>query len=56
MSVLDSAYSSPMDILRKFDFADFRTGPQLNIDDPSMETAQGIFQRGFFAKVGNAMH
>jgi len=45
-----------MDILRRFDFADFRTGPRLNIDEPGMEIAQGIFQRGFFQKVGNAVH
>lgn len=37
-----------MDILRRFDFGDFRTGPNLNIDNPIDEYAAGIFQRGFF--------
>jgi len=39
MHVLSPIYSSPMDILRRFDFADFRTGPRLNIDDPNLEMA-----------------
>lgn len=43
MQILSPQYSSPMDILRKFDFADFRTGINLNIDDPTGEIAAGIF-------------
>jgi len=56
--VLDSKYSTPMDILRRFDFSDFRVGPGLNIDIPDnvmMFPAQGIFNAGFFHKIGNAL-
>jgi len=45
-----------MDILRRFEFADFRTAPQLNIDNPELEIVRGIFQSGFFQKMGNALH
>lgn len=46
-----------MDILRRFDFSDFRVGPGLNITDPNKEMimAQGLFNSGFFHKVGNAL-
>jgi len=39
MEVLSPQYSSPMDILRRFDFGDFRVGPKLNIDIPELEMA-----------------
>jgi len=38
------------------DFDSFRTGPGLNIDDPNMEILAGIMNKGFFTKVGSAMH
>jgi len=48
MCILSPKYSSALDILRRFDFSDFRSAPQLNIDDMALELMAGIFQRGFF--------
>jgi len=45
-----------MDILRRFNFADFRTGANLNLDLPEDEMIRGIFDKGFFVKIGNALH
>jgi len=54
--VLSNEFATPLDILRKFDFADFRTGPQMNIDNPNLEILTGILQKGYFAKHGNMLH
>lgn len=45
-----------MDILRRFDFADFTTGLDLDLDKPDEVLFRGLFQRGFFKKSGNALH
>jgi len=42
MCLLSPQYSTALDILRKFDFADFRTGLTLNIDDANDELIQGL--------------
>lgn len=45
-----------MDILRRFNFSDFRTGANLSLEDPNSEIVHGIFDKGFFIKMGNALH
>lgn len=37
MAVLSPKYGSAMDILRRWSFSDFRTGPNLSLDDPESE-------------------
>jgi len=48
MCVLNAKYPTALDILRRFDFADFRTGPMLSLDEPEFEQMRGLFQHGFF--------
>jgi len=54
--VLHHMYSTPLDILRKFNFSDFTTGVNLNIDTPEDVMVRGIFQSGFLSKFGNKLH
>lgn len=56
MCLLDQKYATPLDVLRRIDFPDFRTGPGLNIDDPNMEILAGILGKGYFSKKDNFLH
>jgi len=53
---MDPAYSTALDILRRMDFPDFRTGEGLDLNLPEDEYLRGIFGHGYLLNAKNTLH